>query len=132
MAEEIIARGVLVIAMAGSGVLQLWMASATAGGRLGRNQIAGIRTPATLESDEAWLAGHRRAKRSGQYAGWCAIVTGLLALTPIDTWVVVVAVLVGAMLMLVFVLYGASVGGRAARATTAATQNPTSSGIGIG
>ena len=118
MAQEILARGVLAIVMVGAGVLQLWMATATASGRLGRNQIAGIRIPATLASDEAWLAGHRRAKRSAQYAGWCAIVTGLLAFTPLETWLVVVSVLVGSVAMLVFVLYGASVGGRAARAAT--------------
>lgn len=35
----------------------------TADGRIGRNQIAGVRTTATLASDEAWHAAHRAARR---------------------------------------------------------------------
>jgi hypothetical protein len=36
---------------------------AGASGRLRRNQWAGIRTPSTMRSDRAWVAGHRAALR---------------------------------------------------------------------
>jgi hypothetical protein len=36
---------------------------AAATGRLRRNQWAGIRTPSTMRSDRAWVAGHRAALR---------------------------------------------------------------------
>jgi uncharacterized membrane protein len=39
------------------------LASRAAKGRLRRNQWAGIRTPSTMESDQAWAAGHRAALR---------------------------------------------------------------------
>jgi hypothetical protein len=34
-----------------------------ANGRLKRNQWTGIRTPSTMRSDQAWVAGHRAALR---------------------------------------------------------------------
>ena len=43
--EDVIGRIVLGAVMAGSGVLLVWMARATAAGRLGRNPVAGIRLP---------------------------------------------------------------------------------------
>jgi hypothetical protein len=38
-----------------------WVADWMARGRLHRNGLIGIRIPATLRSEEAWLAGHRAA-----------------------------------------------------------------------
>lgn len=43
--------------------LLLTLCSRAANGRLPRNQWAGIRTPATMRSDQAWMAGHRAALR---------------------------------------------------------------------
>ncbi|MGV0594194.1 SdpI family protein [Mycolicibacterium porcinum] len=46
--------------------LTILMASVTsraASGRLARNQWVGIRTPSTMRSDNAWVAGHRAAHR---------------------------------------------------------------------
>ncbi|KLI10004.1 hypothetical protein ACT17_08215 [Mycolicibacterium conceptionense] len=46
--------------------LTILMASVTsraASGRLARNQWVGIRTPSTMRSDSAWVAGHRAAHR---------------------------------------------------------------------
>lgn len=37
--------------------------SRAAKGRLQRNQWVGIRTPSTMSSDQAWMAGHRAALR---------------------------------------------------------------------
>lgn len=52
-AVSLIAVAVVVIAVE-------WRA---ANGRLRRNQWAGIRTPSTMRSDRAWMAGHRAALR---------------------------------------------------------------------
>ncbi|MGJ7440518.1 SdpI family protein [Aquipuribacter sp. MA13-6] len=116
MTEEAIARLVLVGVMLGSGALLLWMSQAAASGRLRRNPVAGIRVAATMASDEAWLVGHRRAKRPTQLAGWCAIASGVPAALPVALPIVVGSVLVGAVLMLAFVVYAAAVGSSAARA----------------
>ena len=48
------------------------LASRAAKGRLRRNQWAGIRTPSTMRSDQAWMAGHRAALR---LAPWFVLTT---------------------------------------------------------
>ena len=63
MDEEILARAVLFVVMAGAGTLILWMAGAAATGKLGRNPVAGIRLPSTMASDSAWLVAHQAAER---------------------------------------------------------------------
>ncbi|HEY6800499.1 MAG TPA: SdpI family protein [Agromyces sp.] len=117
MENDLAVRIVLFAALLGCGALMLWMARAGASGRLKRNPIAGIRVPATMASDEAWLAAHVRAKRPTMYAGFVAIATAVFALLPVSTPVLAVGVLLGAVGMLGFVLYGAVVGSRAAAGT---------------
>ena len=112
--EDVIGRIVLGAVMAGSGVLLVWMARATAGGRLGRNPVAGIRLPSTLASDSAWLAAHRRAERPTVGAGAVAIASAVPAVLPVPLEVLLVSVLVGCLAMLALALYGAAVGSRAA------------------
>lgn len=116
MTEEWVARTILAAVMVGTGVLLVWMANAAASGRLKRNQVAGIRIPSTLASDEAWLAAHVRARRPTIYAGIASLASGLFALTPVSMPVVMNGILVAAVALLVFVLYGARVGHAAARA----------------
>lgn len=119
--DELVLRIVLFVVMAGSGLLLVWMARATASGRLGRNMVAGIRIPSTMASDEAWLAAHRRAERPTVVAGVAALASGVLAgLLPLPAPALVVIVLVGCGAMLGF-LYGARVGSRAALAATQAS-----------
>ncbi|MDY0913695.1 hypothetical protein GTU73_01720 [Rathayibacter sp. VKM Ac-2804] len=122
MNEDVIGRIVLGLVMLGSGVLVLWAARAAASGRLGRNQVAGIRTASTLASDAAWLAAHRRAERSTLAAGVCAIVSAVPAVLPVPIGAVLVSVLVGCLAILGFVVHGAVVGGRAAREAEAGEQ----------
>ena len=110
------ARVVLFLAMAGSGVLVCWIAQAAASGRLKRNHLAGIRIPSTMVSDEAWLAAHIRARRPTFWAGIVSAASGVLALLPLPMPVVVVGVLAGAVALMGLVLYGARVGANAANA----------------
>jgi len=112
--KDLPVRIVLLVVMVGSGVLLIWMARATASGRLKRNSIAGIRIPSTMASDEAWQAAHVRAKRVTMFAGYASVATGLFALLPVPAPVLGAAVIVGSAAMLVLVLYGARVGSRAA------------------
>lgn len=116
MDEDFWGRAVLVVVMVGTGWLLIWMARAAADGRLRRNQWAGIRIPSTMASDEAWLAGHRAAEAPTRWAGWVAIVSGLLALFPIPLEAVALGVGVACLVLLALVLHGARLAGRAARA----------------
>ena len=109
-----VVRIVLLVVLVGAGVLIVWMARATASGRLKRNQFAGIRLPSTMASDSAWLAAHVRAKRPTEIAGFTAIATGVFALLPLPLPVLTSGLMAGCVVMLGLVLYGAGVGARAA------------------
>ncbi|WP_116951432.1 SdpI family protein [Jiangella endophytica] len=113
-------RILLAAVIAAAGVAIIWMARAGASGRLRRNYWAGIRTPATLAGDDAWLAAHRAARPATEAGGWAAIVGGLVVfVTPADPeGLLAVPVLVGAGVLLVLVLIGARRGVVAARAVT--------------
>lgn len=120
-AAELLERIMLFVTMAGGGALLLWMARATASGKLGRNHLAGIRMPSTMATDEAWLAAHRRAERPTRWAGIVSIITGVVVLAPLPPWLVAIVILAGCLVMLAFVLYGAWVGSKAATATSPGT-----------
>lgn len=112
--EDLIARVILFLVMAGAGVALIWVANAGASGRLKRNQLAGIRTPSTLASDEAWLAAHVRAKRPTLITGGLSIAIALSTFLPVPTEALTLGVLGGGILMLFVMLWGARVGGKAA------------------
>ncbi|WP_349426176.1 SdpI family protein [Microbacterium sp. LWS13-1.2] len=116
MENEWMARAVLFVVMVGAGILLIWMANAAASGRLKRNQLAGIRIPSTMASEEAWLAAHVRARGATVCAGVISILGGAFALVPVPMPVVTIGVLLAAVAALGFVLYGAQVGGTAAKA----------------
>lgn len=118
MSDDLAARAVLVVVMAGTGVGLLAMARSAADGRLRRNGLVGIRTAATMASDEAWLAGHVAAERPSRWAGWAAIVAAVPALLPVDVGVGIAASLAGCAVVLTLVVRAAVVAGRAARAST--------------
>jgi len=48
-------------------------------GVIGRNGIAGIRTRATMRSDENWLLGHSAAVVPTSIAGGATVVVGLVS-----------------------------------------------------
>lgn len=111
--------------LVGSGWLVVRVTRRGANGELGRNGWAGIRTRATLSSDEAWIAAQKAGAKPTILGGRLLIGTGiwsgLLGLTYGDTpdravaiWAVLV--LVGTVVLLIFTLYGAWLGQAAAKA----------------
>lgn len=59
-------------------ILTMWVIWTAARGKLKRNQWTGIRTPATMRSDTAWIAGHRAASRSAP--AYISLSLGICAL----------------------------------------------------
>ena len=72
------------------------LAELASSGKLKRNWIAGIRTSQTRESDAAWVAGHRAARKALWIGFAASAVAGMLALVTQDavsiTFTVVVVV----------------------------------------
>jgi uncharacterized membrane protein len=90
---------------------------AAAKGRLRRNQFVGIRTPSTMRSDHAWMAGHRAALRLTPVhvlTGISLLIGVFCARTVAGLNVVGVT---GAIVFVVVALFTAVVAGRAAKAT---------------
>ena len=119
------------LVLIGTGLLVRELAIRGADGRLKRNRIAGLRSPATLTSDEAWIAGHEAGMvdtvRGGTVAIWSAVVAlalswllGAVGLVDAEgavvTWTVVI--LVGVVAMSVLLVRGFIHGNRAAKALT--------------
>ena len=61
--ERIYLVGFLAFAFIVMTVVLIAVDWAAANGRLQRNQWTGIRTPSTMRTDQAWVAGHRAALR---------------------------------------------------------------------
>lgn len=89
---------------------------AAAKGRLRRNQFVGIRTPSTMRSDQAWVAGHRAALRLTplHVATGIALVVGVLSVRTVRGLNVVGPC--GAIVFIAVALVTAVVAGRAAKA----------------
>lgn len=116
------AKLILALIMVGSGGLLIYVARATASGRIGRNAYFGIRTTATMNSDDAWLAAHRAGRTPTEAAGWCsAAIGGLLILVWSPAQLAIVCG-IGAVGMLVLTIWGAVRGVRAAKSTSGADQ----------
>ncbi|WP_067439930.1 SdpI family protein [Nocardioides jensenii] len=115
MSEFAAAKVMLATVLAASGVVLVWVARATATGRLGRNPWAGIRTRATSASDDAWLTAHRAAQRPSEASGWCLVAAGVVAVLAPSSPILIGAALVGVTSTLALTLYGARVGMRAVR-----------------
>lgn len=100
-----------------------WVVAAGADGRLGVNHWMGMRTSATMSSQDAWQAGHRAAlpivKPSCLAA---AVVAGAGAVLGFRPPLGVVLMLVAAGLMLVGTIAGGVAAHRAARSVS---QQPT-------
>ena len=102
-----------------TGLLIMWMGNRMAEGRFKRNGWAGIRTPSTMKSDEAWLAAHEAgaplmsaAGTFGARGGLLGIIAGLLGASE---GVVLGLILGGALVMTVLLIVATVRGARAAR-----------------
>lgn len=110
-------RLLMLVTLVGAGAAVIWAARAAATGRLRRNQFAGIRTPSTLASDEAWLAAHRVARVPTEVAGWGSVVAGIAYFAVGDTLLgSLTSTVFGLVVLLGGVLVGAARGVKAARA----------------
>ena len=107
MAEEVPQLAALALAAlhCSCGALVALVTRRAADGRLRRNQLAGIRTAATMRDDAAWRAGHAAAVPHSDAAGIAFGLSGLLAAlapsAPVFAGVLLVGVTVaGALLLL--------------------------------
>ena len=114
--EELLLRIFIIVFPIVSGSAIVWTARACASGRIKRNWAIGIRVPATLKSEDAWLACHQRAQHPLTFGGLAMIVAGIAGILPLALPASIAIVGAGALTMLVFVLLAAVVGVRAARA----------------
>lgn len=90
-------------------------------GRLHRDRAAGVRTPATMRSDEAFALGNRVAGVPTMAAGLVAVLAGLAALTMPTAFGTIIAAVIGVVGMLALLAAGGVLGHRAALAVPAAT-----------
>jgi uncharacterized membrane protein len=89
---------------------------AGANGHLRRNQFVGVRTPSTMRSDRAWVAGHRAALRLAPLhlvTGIAVLIAVLCTRTLAGLNLVGVS---GAVVFVVVAVFTAIVAGRAAKA----------------
>ena len=120
------------VVLIASGLLVRELAVRGADGRLKRNRIAGLRSPATLASDEAWLAGHIAGLTDTVRGGTVAIASAVVALGAswllglvdvldpegvVVTWTTII--LIGVVAMSILLVRGFVHGNRAAKATAA-------------
>ncbi|WP_435737828.1 SdpI family protein [Cellulosimicrobium sp. PMB13] len=122
MSSDTILDVVLLLVLAGAGILLVWCARATASGRVGRNQVAGIRTATTLASDEAWQTAHRAARPLSEAAGWVLVAAAPVLFLVDGDEIELAVTLVATTVTLGLTIAGAVVGTRAVRATTAPTR----------
>jgi uncharacterized membrane protein len=107
----IVAGVVLVLA----GLLVVWVAIRSWQGRLSRNYVAGVRTPSTMRSDEAFRIANKVAAPFSLVGGALITVTGVVE-TLVPVRAIAAVVLTGVLLAGVLIVVGAIKGVRAARA----------------
>lgn len=95
-----------------------WISHASSHDGLERNGLIGIRTKATMASDEGWLAGHRAAAPTLTVAAWTCAVAGLGGgvLAVVDSRLATVFVAAGYAALIALSALAAARASRAARA----------------
>ncbi len=111
----IAAHMTLVLSLAVGGAVLVWVARAGASGRLRRNELVGIRTQASLASDEAWAAAHRAGARWTEVGGWCGIAAGAATLLLVPDGARVAVALIGVCALGGFAVTGGITGAREAK-----------------
>jgi hypothetical protein len=81
-------------------VLTIVLVALPARGLIGRNELVGIRTRATMRSDENWILGHRAAVVPTSIAGGATVVVSLVYIAlgradDVAAFVACAAILVG-------------------------------------
>jgi len=109
------------LVLVGAGVVVAAVTRRAADGRLPRNVVAGLRTTATLRSDEAWRAGHAAARSASDAAGAVFALSGVGALLLRSAPAFAAVVLGGTLGVLVLSVVAARRAGRAARAAGPST-----------
>ncbi|MFL0459970.1 SdpI family protein [Kytococcus sedentarius] len=99
-----------------------FIGQAAAGGELRRNRAVGIRTRATMASDEAWTTGHSAARGMLRIAAIVALVfaaaTATVTFTSAPSWVVPLVGVTGLVVAGLVTVRGAVVASRAAHEVT--------------
>lgn len=99
------------------GILLLVVAHRSAQERLGRNRFVGVRTSATMRSDDAFRVGNRAAASATRLGGMISVVSGIFVLlVPAGGPLGVGVAVVGTAVMLGMVILGGVRGHRAAQA----------------
>jgi hypothetical protein len=73
---------ILSVGMVISGLVQTFVSIRASDGRLKRNRLAGIRTRATMETEDTWLRAHQAARPFGLRAGQAFVLSGLVVVVP--------------------------------------------------
>lgn len=60
---RVVVAVIVIVAQFGLAAVVTTVTARAGSGALARNQWTGIRTPSTMRSDSAWVAGHRAARR---------------------------------------------------------------------
>jgi uncharacterized membrane protein len=98
-----------------AGLFIVWLAIRSWQGRLTRNYVAGVRTPSTMRSDEAFRVANKAAAPFTLVAGLLFAFTGVVAaLVPLHTATVVLPT--GVVIAALLAVIGGVIGVRAARA----------------
>lgn len=98
-----------------AGLLIVWLAVRSWQGRLSRNYVAGVRTPSTMRSDEAFRVANKTAAPFTLVGGLLFVVTGgVTAAVPAHAAAVLLPT--GVAIAAVLLIIGGVIGVRAARA----------------
>jgi hypothetical protein len=115
-AERVVLESFIAVTFVFLTALLITIDWAAAKGRLRRNQFVGIRTPSTMRSDQAWIAGHRAALRLTPLH----LVTGISLLIGLFSARTMAGLnlvgVCGAIVFVVVAVFTAIVAGRAAKA----------------
>jgi hypothetical protein len=134
--ETVVAGIVLGVVLVGSGVVVERIARRASSGTLLRNGLAGVRTKATMASDEAWLEAHQRAEGPTRIGGIACAVAGLVDLAMVALLLVgaideqladamvLIATGAGTVGLMGFGLYGCVVANRAAKEVSSTRAQP--------
>ncbi|MGN7778947.1 SdpI family protein [Mycolicibacterium sp. 22603] len=110
---------IFAVTYVGLTALMVGVTTRAASGRLARNQWVGIRTPSTMGSDQAWVAGHRAATRSTPFFVMNTVVAcAVFALGLLGRWSAGGIVLVGVCFFATFTVISVWTAVAASRAAT--------------